>query len=42
MTSKGIDSIANYKIAEEILNLKNAVVEFKLKLESFTDDETLE
>ena len=38
MTSKGIDSIANYKIAEGYSTQKSAVVEFKLKLESFTDE----
>ena len=38
MTAKGIDSIANFKIAEGWKTHRNAVVEFKLKLESFTDE----
>ena len=38
LTAKGIDSIINFKIFEGDKSFEAAVVEFKLKLESFTDE----
>ena len=37
-TAKGIDSIVNFKIFEGDKSFESGVVEFKLKLESFTDE----